>query len=80
MFAFCSKLLFCGRTTQKRCPVGASMTTQFWTLHALRTELLEPHDLGLDVVGLDVEMHAALVIDGLYLDVQAILRAPRASM
>src|SRR6185503_5098445 len=41
---------------------------------ALRAELLEPADLGFDVVGLDIEVHAAVVVDRLHFDVHALVR------
>ena len=53
----------CGRTTQKRCPVGASMTYQVRTApDARRAEPLQAAHLGLDVVRLDVQVHAARVL------------------
>src|SRR5450631_3819524 len=42
-------------------------------LHSLRPEHLQPAYLGFQVVGFDVEMHAAGVIDFLHLEVQAML-------
>src|SRR5690606_13560880 len=40
-------------------------------LHALRAEFFEARDLGFDVVGLDVEVHAGRMLDALRLDVHA---------
>ena len=53
----------CGRITQNRCPVGASITHHVLTWHPPGAQRLQPRHLRLDVVGLDVEVHPALVLD-----------------
>src|SRR6185295_15702748 len=45
-----------------------------YALQALRTQRLEALHFGLDIVGLDVEVHAALVVHRLHLDVHALIR------
>jgi hypothetical protein len=71
--AVASKLGELLRTTQKRWPVGASMTHHVCTCatrRAPRAEGFQAPDLSLDVVGLDVKVHAARVIHRLHLDVR----------
>jgi len=55
---------------QKRCPDGARMTTQ----RSMRLSTVAPsfssRDLGRNVVGLDIEVHPAIVIDTLDLHAQ----------
>ena len=41
-----------------------------------RTQRFQPRDLGVDVIGLDVEVHARGVFDLLHFDVQVAWRAP----
>src|SRR5262245_48115355 len=43
--------------------------------NALGAEPFQPPDLGLDIVGLDVDVDAARVLDRLNLDVEAVVRA-----
>src|SRR5579863_9545219 len=44
-----------------------------YRLDALGAQFFQPADLGLDIVGFNVEMHAARVAHYLHLDVQAML-------
>ena len=63
----------CRRTTQKRWPVGASMTHQVRTCAMrLAPSLLQAPHFRLDVVGLDVQMNPAGMIDLLHFDVQIV--------
>jgi hypothetical protein len=43
-------------------------------LHPLGAQFLQPANLGVDIVGLDIEVHAAGMAHLLYLDVQAVVR------
>ena len=54
-----------GLPTQKRCPLGACINTGLLARHDPRAEALQPRDLRLDRVGLDVEMGPGIMVDPL---------------
>jgi hypothetical protein len=65
----------CTRTTQNRCPGGgAHDDPSFHALVNFRAEFLEAGDLGRNVVGLDIDVHATLALHALDLNAEFVRR------